>query len=236
MRRALLPALGLLLASLASVAACHAGTLAGHARAAGWLAPRTVAEVLAELGPDEEAAHRPKVEAAGVSWPPRALTLVALKDERRLEVWAEDGPRKALLEVLPITAASGGPGPKLREGDRQVPEGIYGLPSLNPNSRFHLSLAVGYPSPDDVRHATVPRAQLGSAIMVHGGASSIGCVAVGDGAIERVFALAARVPAARRRILIAPWDLRVRRERPTGVPGFMAPRYDELERELARYQ
>jgi murein L,D-transpeptidase YafK len=44
------------------------------------------------------------------------------------------------VRAYPIQAASGVPGPKLKEGDRQVPEGIYRLVLLNPNSRYHVSL------------------------------------------------------------------------------------------------
>ena len=53
----------------------------------------------------------------------------------------------------PVLGASGGLGPKLREGDRQVPEGVYSIVYLNPNSVAHLSLALGYPNAFDRAHA-----------------------------------------------------------------------------------
>ena len=46
-------------------------------------------------------------------------------------------------------AFSGTLGPKLREGDGQIPEGIYGIGYLNPNSSYYLSLKVTYPNASD---------------------------------------------------------------------------------------
>lgn len=69
-----------------------------------------------------------------------SLTLVALKEEHLLEVWANrDGQVPRRIRRYPFTASSGGPGPKLREGDGQIPEGIYRVEYLNPNSSYHLS-------------------------------------------------------------------------------------------------
>ena len=68
----------------------------------------------------------------------------------------------------PILAASGVLGPKLREGDKQVPEGIYGAEALNPNSKFHLSIRLNYPNTFDRRMAQSDgRTQLGGDIMIH---------------------------------------------------------------------
>lgn len=127
---------------------------------------------------------------------------------------------------------SGGPGPKRRAGDRQVPEGFYEIDGLNPNSLFHLSLRVDYPNAEDRAAATVPVKELGGDIFVHGGAASIGCVALGDDAIEEVFTLVARVPAGRRRILLAPVDLRVNPAPPTD-DARVATLYRRLGAELA---
>lgn len=153
-------------------------------------------------------------------WPPRTLTLVAFKHERRLEAWA-DG---RLLKTWPILAASGGPGIKRKEGDRQVPEGIYRLTTLNPQSSFHLSVRVDYPDAEDRANGCT-----GKDIYVHGGAASIGCVAIGNPAIEEVYRLAQLVDD--RRILILPWDFR-RRPPPDTEERWVAERYARLEREL----
>src|SRR5437868_1150681 len=86
----------------------------------------TVASQVARI----DVGRKAEIEGLFASWPPRRLTIVAYKRERELELW-EPGRRVA---VLPILAASGGLGPKLRDGDRQVPEGVYALAALNPNS------------------------------------------------------------------------------------------------------
>jgi hypothetical protein len=76
----------------------------------------------------------------GINYPPKKLILVGLKHERVLEVWvANEGSEFLFLKRYPILAASGTLGPKLAEGDKQVPEGLYKIASLNPNSLYHLS-------------------------------------------------------------------------------------------------
>jgi murein L,D-transpeptidase YafK len=156
-----------------------------------------------------------------------------LKAEKRLEVYAADasGPWKVLASY-PVLAASGAPGPKLREGDGQVPEGLYRIVLLNPNSRFHVSLRVDYPNDDDRVHGRADgREQLGGDIMIHGGQASIGCLAIGDPAIEEVFTLAARVGIDQVDTLILPHDLRRDPSLPTAVPTWMTARYQTLLRE-----
>ena len=153
-------------------------------------------------------------------WPPRTLTLLAFKEERRLEVWA-DG---RWLKAYPILAASGTPGVKRREGDRQVPEGVYRLTTLNPRSRFHLSIRVDYPDPEDCRYGCT-----GGDIYIHGGAVSVGCIAVGDEAIEEIYRLSEHVE--NRWIIIVPWDLR-RKNPPPAEEPWVADRYARLSREL----
>lgn len=198
---------------------------------AGAIAPRTVTGVLAEYGARAERRFAPACRAADIPWPPPRLRLLAFKEERSLEVWAAtaSGPF-VRLAATPVLGASGGPGPKRRAGDRQVPEGFYRLPILNPDSRYHLSVRVGYPNEEDVAHATVPRAQMGGDIYLHGGSASIGCLAVGDPAIEELFCLVALVPEPAREIWIAPVDFRLD---PTYRPVDPDPWVAELYRRLA---
>lgn len=126
-----------------------------------------------------------------------------------MEVWAANtNSRYVHLITYPILGASGGPGPKRREGDRQVPEGFYRLSALNPNSLYHLSIRVDYPNPEDIRHAAVPQSELGGDIYIHGGGGSVGCLAMGDPAIEEIFCLVALADKNERRILLAPRDFR----------------------------
>ena len=70
---------------------------------------------------------------------------------------------------------------KLKEGDGQVPEGIYHIDSLNPNSMFHLSIRLDYPNSFDKQQGKIDgRKELGSDIMIHGNTCSSGCLAIGD--------------------------------------------------------
>ncbi|MCC6322641.1 MAG: L,D-transpeptidase family protein [Phycisphaerales bacterium] len=193
----------------------------------------TVDERLAQFGPTARERTRAGFTAANVHYPPRRVTLIGLKQERRLEVWAgpDDGP-VALVLSYPILAASGGPGPKLREGDRQVPEGLYRIESLNPNSLYHVALRVSYPSDEDRRQAAAEgRTNLGGDIMIHGSDASIGCLAMGDPAAEELFTLAADVGFDRIEVLLAPSDLR--HTTPTDDRTWVNDRYDALRRRLA---
>lgn len=196
----------------------------------------TVEERVRQYGPIVEKRMRPYFESAGVNYPPASLSIVVLKTERRLELYAGDkGRTQAYIRTFPILAASGVPGPKLAQGDMQVPEGIYRIDALNPDSMFHLSLHVNYPNVlDRKRAAKEGRANLGGDIMIHGNAVSIGCVAIGDEGAEDLFVLAARVGLPHIKVIMSPTDLRT-----TAVPA--TPRtvaretklvYEEIRREL----
>jgi murein L,D-transpeptidase YafK len=109
------------------------------------------------------------------------------KREKRLELWMarEDG-RYAMFRGYNICTYSGGLGPKLMEGDLQAPEGFYrvSMRQLNPRSRHYLGFNLGYPNAFDRQHG-----RTGSALMVHGGCSSIGCFAITDESVDEVFAV-----------------------------------------------
>lgn len=111
----------------------------------------------------------------------------AFKEERELEVFLQKGDGTfELLRTYPIAAASGDLGPKLAEGDGQVPEGFYfsSQNSMKPDSAFHLAFNIGYPNAYDRAHG-----RTGSYIMVHGSNVSIGCLAMTDAKIEEIYGL-----------------------------------------------
>ena len=200
---------------------------------------RTVEQVVADFGPAARARLAPAFDAAGVAYPPPSLTLIGLKAERRLELWAPNasGQPVRLLDYR-VIAASGGPGPKLREGDRQVPEGLYRITFLNANSRFHLSLRIGYPNAEDrARAAAEGRTDLGGDIMIHGAGGSIGCLALTNEAIEELFVLAAEMGIEAIQVILVPHDLRGHPVPPVpdGAPAWMADRYRDLHAALAGY-
>ncbi|MCW5947152.1 MAG: L,D-transpeptidase family protein [Fimbriimonadales bacterium] len=197
------------LQALSLASKCVVFTSVVVATAVTYSGQRTVADVLKNTRPKVETKFKPLFLQHQLTWPPKNLVLVALKREKKLEVWAhDDGTTPKLVATYDILAASGGLGPKRKEGDRQVPEGFYNLSYLNPNSRYHLSVFIDYPNKEDIAHSKVPRYQMGGEIFVHGRAVSIGCIAIGDAAIEEVFTLCALTPSSKRRIVISPVDFR----------------------------
>jgi hypothetical protein len=171
--------------------------------------PRTVADVLAKYGPEARKRLEPHFRRADVTYPPKEIAFLVFKREKRLALWARSGADWRFIRDYPILAASGHAGPKLRQGDSQVPEGVYRIEHLNPNSSYHLSMKVSYPNAFDRQMAKQDgRTSLGGDIFVHGKAVSIGCVALGDPAIEELFTLVARTGASKVRVIIAPNDLR----------------------------
>jgi len=196
--------------------------------------PRTHAEVVANLSASRRAVLREAISRAGSAYPPRQLRLVGLKEEKALEVWLPVGGRWSRLRSYPVLAASGGPGPKLREGDFQVPEGIYRLTAFNPNSSYHLSIRVDYPNAEDRRVAALEgRARLGGDIFIHGKAVSIGCLAIGDSAIEELYLLLADTGLRNADIVLTP---SLRPVSPTGAPAWIEERYEQIRRALATLQ
>ena len=117
---------------------------------------------------------------------PGEMFLRWFKREAVLELWARNpGRRFRLIASYPILASSGEPGPKRREGDRQVPEGFYEIDRFNPQSAYHLSLGLNYPNAAD--RVLSDREQPGSDIFIHGSDVSIGCAPLGDDGIEEVY-------------------------------------------------
>lgn len=108
------------------------------------------------------------------------------KEESLLEVWVKKYDKYVLFKLYPICTFSGHLGPKLKEGDRQSPEGFYkvGKSQLNPNSNYHLAFDLGFPNDYDKVHR-----RTGSHLMVHGKCSSVGCYAMTNPKIEEIYKL-----------------------------------------------
>lgn len=169
-----------------------------------------IADRVAQYGPGARARLAPFFAAAGVPYPPQRFVLLGFKHERELHLLAS-GPGRdlAFIRVYPIQGMSGVLGPKLREGDRQVPEGVYSIEYLNPNSVAHLSLALSYPNAyDRARAEEDGRDAVGGAIMIHGSSTSSGCLAMGDEAAEELFVLAADAGWEDAVVVLSPVDFR----------------------------
>jgi hypothetical protein len=198
----------------------------------------SIEDRLKEYGAIARARLEPHFKKASVSYPPRELIFVGLKEEKVLEIYARSGTNDFnFIRAFPVRAASGVAGPKLREGDRQVPEGIYKIELLNPNSSYHLSLRVGYPNDFDRAQARKEnRTKLGGDIMIHGAAVSIGCLAMGDEVAEDLFVLAADTGIERIKVILSPVDFRAGKSVPKDVkaPDWAPTLYAEIKTNLVK--
>ena len=196
---------------------------------------RSVADAVGRYGAAARERFLPRFDAAGVAYPPPRLALLGFKAEKRLELWADRGGTWVFVHAYPILGASGTAGPKLRQGDRQVPEGIYRVEYLNPQSICHLSMKLDYPNAFDRAHAKAEgRTKLGGDIFIHGGSASIGCLAVGDRAIEELFAMVHRVGVSNVTAILAPNDLRTASPATDlrSAPAWVAELYQHIEEAL----
>ncbi|MCK0196195.1 murein L,D-transpeptidase [Ancylobacter sp. 6x-1] len=116
------------------------------------------------------------------------------KKESELELWKRDRTgRYALLKTYPLCRWSGKLGPKMREGDRQAPEGFYTVTraQMNPRSQYYLSFNLGYPNPLEQALGYE-----GGALMVHGACTSAGCYAMTNDGIGEIYPVAREALAA----------------------------------------
>ena len=134
-----------------------------------------------------DAKTRKLVERKGMEQ--RSPILIRIfKEEATLEVWKQEKAtgRYAFLKDYEICAWSGVLGPKIKEGDRQAPEGFYTIrpAQMNPNSSYYLAFNMGYPNEFDRSLG-----RTGSELMVHGACSSRGCYSMTDENIQEIYTL-----------------------------------------------
>ncbi|WP_211233594.1 L,D-transpeptidase family protein [Zooshikella ganghwensis] len=176
---------------------------------------RTVEDVIYRYGYKAESRLKPYFTSAGLNFPPQEVSLLTIKDQLQMELWAKQDNNWHYVRTYPLLANSGTKGPKLRQGDKQIPEGLYKITFLNPNSRYHLSMKLNYPNAFDQQKAvTDGRTRLGGDIFIHGKDVSIGCLAVGDQAIEELFTLVHRIGKRQVSVVIAPTDPRLQALKP----------------------
>ena len=167
------------------------------------------------------------------------MAILAFKKEQILEVVVRKNETEnwKLLKKYPFTAFSGKIGPKLKNGDKQVPEGIYQMEYLNPNSKYHLSIKVNYPNAFDEEKAKLDRrTDLGGDIMIHGKSVTIGCIPVGDKNIEEIFILATKTKNKHFPIIIAQHDFRTNKTFPKiEAISWKNELYENISKELNKY-
>lgn len=117
------------------------------------------------------------------------LFIRAFKKERKLEVWIKENGKDTyvLLQTYDFCTSSGELGPKRREGDLQIPEGIYHINHFNPFSNFYLSMGISYPNASD--KILSDREHPGGAIYIHGNCVTIGCIPITDDKIKELYIL-----------------------------------------------
>jgi len=196
--------------------------------------PETVESIAKKIEGDVLKRLQPNFDRLGLTGFPTELLLVGLKEERVLEVYVGVSDGFELLKRYPFTAYSGQLGPKLKEGDRQIPEGIYRIEYLNPNSSYYLSMKVNYPNEFDLEKTTYEnKLQLGGDIFIHGKAATIGCIPIGDSGIEELFMLVKNAVNKNIKVIISPRDFRNTNEIPdiTGI-NWESELYEMIKREL----
>lgn len=192
----------------------------------------TVAQALQRYRTEGRALLRGQCVAAGISYPPKRLTLVGLKDERLLLMFGGDQPL-ALLGAFPLVTFSGVLGPKLRQGDLQIPEGVYRVTGANAYDM--LSLTLNYPNEfDRTNAASDRRTKLGGDILFHGGSVSTGCLVISNEQMQELFVAVNDVGFKNTRVIIAPCDLTKARpevdyeKQPRWLPALYAMLKNEL--------
>ena len=176
----------------------------------------------------------PILSSFGIHKYPAQLLLIAFKAEQILEMYAIINKATILIESYPFTGFSGTIGPKLKNGDKQIPEGIYSVEYLNPNSKFYLSIKINYPNDFDREKASLDgREDLGGDIFIHGKSNTTGCIPVGDEAMEEIFVLAAKADISKIKVIICPQDFRKNDQNPV-IPqiNWSEELYDNLKKEL----
>ncbi|MGY5809818.1 L,D-transpeptidase family protein [Rhizobium sp. LEGMi198b] len=110
------------------------------------------------------------------------------KEEGVMEILkANQSNRFEVIADYKICAWSGRLGPKVKEGDRQAPEGFYMLTpaNLNPNSKYYLAINTGFPNRYDAANG-----RSGANLMIHGACSSSGCYSMTDQQVLEIYAFA----------------------------------------------
>ncbi len=143
---------------------------------------------------EKESVVKGYFERAGILYNGFNLFIRVFKKEQHVEVWIREQKKTTFKKLLTyrFCATSGSLGPKRKEGDLQIPEGVYHINHFNPQSNFHLSLGVSYPNASD--KILSDKKNPGGAIYIHGNCVTIGCVPITDDKIKElyIFAVEAR--------------------------------------------
>ncbi len=198
---------------------------------------KTVAEAVSSYGKAARERLQPYFKSSGVSYPPKKIKLLGIKERSQLELWVETELGPKYIRSYKILALSGSSGPKLQQGDRQVPEGLYIIDGLNPNSSYHLSMKLNYPNQFDLKYAALEgRLDPGNNIFIHGEDVSIGCLAMGNTTIEELFVIATDTGISNIEVAISPTDPRIKLLSTSVKPNWVSLLYEQLNIEFNKYK
>ncbi len=138
---------------------------------------------------EKEASLKKELSEKGFSFDKiEKIFIRALKKEEDLEVWIQKSDGKYhLFKTYDFCSSSGFLGPKMKQGDLQIPEGVYTIDRFNPWSNFYLSLGVSYPNRAD--RINSPYESKGGDIFIHGNCVTIGCIPITDDLIKEFYVL-----------------------------------------------
>lgn len=129
---------------------------------------------------------------------PLITRMIVEKKQRQLSIYGKSG----LIKTYKVALGFSPEGHKECQGDGKTPEGCYTICAKNPNSQFHKSLRISYPSAKDKKIAREKGIEdPGGDIMVHGlgkGFShlgklhclqdwTLGCIALTNEEIEEIY-------------------------------------------------
>jgi len=196
----------------------------------------TVTQAMARFGATGRAELKDKFKIAGEKYPPAKISLIGLKQERLLCLFAGDKKQK-LIAKFPLSTFSGKLGPKLKEGDLQIPEGVYKITGLR--ASFRLSLCVDYPNDFDKRQAMADhRTNLGGDILIHNGTKSTGCLVLSMDDMAQIFTAAHDIGCKNLALIIAPCNLTSTKPEMdmSKQPKWLAGLYKKLGQQLNQYK
>ena len=90
--------------------------------------------------------------------------VLVLKSARKLQLISDGKP----IKTYRISLGKQPKGPKMREGDKRTPEGLYWVDWRKKSDKFNLAMHINYPNVSDAATARREGVNPGSMIMIHG--------------------------------------------------------------------
>ena len=113
---------------------------------------------------DKEQVLKPPQASQRTSASKSVDKILVIKSARRLEL-ISDGK---VIRSYRISLGKQPKGPKLQEGDKRTPEGLYWVDWRKRSDKFNLAMHINYPNVSDAAKARREGVNPGSMIMIHG--------------------------------------------------------------------